>query len=136
MSKLLKTVGKQITCDKCMKGKDYIYPLDVQGNQIAQFEGISDFSGYSLVDEKGNQIDFDTPELTEGETLAQSVAKLSISNAQKDIQVQNLTQTIANLNIDNSKKDAQIQSLVQTMATLSNTVAQLQTKIEGGATNV
>lgn len=38
------------TCTTALKGADYIHLLDSNGNMIAAFDGITDFSGYSITD--------------------------------------------------------------------------------------
>ncbi len=68
---------EEIDCDRAVKGKDYIHCY-TNGNPIAIAEanGISDFSGYKLIDENGNQIDFETPMPTNSERLAATEAAL------------------------------------------------------------
>ena len=39
--------GERIECDKAIKGENFI-ELYMGGAKIASFEGISDFSGYSI----------------------------------------------------------------------------------------
>ena len=44
-----------IDCDTAIKGEDYIHLLDENGVLIACFDGISDFSGFTL--ENGSYVD-------------------------------------------------------------------------------
>lgn len=44
-----------IDCDKAIKGEDYIHLLDETGMLIARFDGIVDFSGFTL--ENGSYTD-------------------------------------------------------------------------------
>ena len=41
-------LGKSYTCTTALKGSDYIRLLDAEGTLIATFDGISDFSGFSI----------------------------------------------------------------------------------------
>ena len=47
--------------DKAIKGPDYVHLLDTSGNITASFEGISDFSGYELLEGEWSE-----PEPTKG----------------------------------------------------------------------
>lgn len=43
-------LGESITCTTALKGADYIHLLDDNGCMIAAFDGVSDFSGFTLTD--------------------------------------------------------------------------------------
>ena len=47
--------------DKAIKGPDYVHLVDASGNITASFEGISDFSGYELLEGEWSE-----PEPTKG----------------------------------------------------------------------
>lgn len=64
----LKILDEEISCDKVVKGQDYIHCYQ-DGEVTAQFSGISDFSGYALTDEDGNPVSFPEPELDDATQL-------------------------------------------------------------------
>lgn len=43
-------LGQMYICNTALKGADYIHLLDSDGVMIAAFDGISDFSGFSIKD--------------------------------------------------------------------------------------
>lgn len=45
---VVKYLDNSIECAKALKGDDYVHLLDSNGNMIAAFDGISDFSGFSI----------------------------------------------------------------------------------------
>lgn len=38
------------TCTTALKGEDYIHLLDASGNMVVSFDGVADFSGFSITD--------------------------------------------------------------------------------------
>ena len=44
----VKYLGDSYTCDKALKGTDYIHLLDSDGCMIVAFDGVQDFSGFSI----------------------------------------------------------------------------------------
>lgn len=40
--------GKSFTCNKAIKGTDYVHLIDASGVMIAAFDGVSDFSVFSI----------------------------------------------------------------------------------------
>lgn len=42
--------GDSYSCDKAIKGSDYIHLLDASGMLVASFEGIVDFSAFTISD--------------------------------------------------------------------------------------
>lgn len=45
---VVKYLDNSIECAKALKGDDYVHLLDADGNMIAAFDGVSDFSGFSI----------------------------------------------------------------------------------------
>ena len=43
-------LGESYDCATALKGDDYIHLLDSNGDMLAAFDGISDFSGFSITD--------------------------------------------------------------------------------------
>ena len=46
----IKIYGTDYTCEKAVKGTDFVHLYNSSGNLIGSFSGISDFSGYVLKD--------------------------------------------------------------------------------------
>lgn len=67
--------GDKISCTKAVKGADFITCYEGDSD-IISFEGIKDFSGYALTDEKGNSVEFSEPEIDEMTQLQIAMAEL------------------------------------------------------------
>jgi|GEM_PF-3362097 len=62
-------------CDKAVKGADYIHCYQ-DGKVIAKFNGITDFSGYALINVDGSPAEFSASELDEITQLQFAIAEL------------------------------------------------------------
>ncbi len=75
----MKTVtiyGEQYQCAKAIKGRDFVQLLDITGTRVAEFSGISDFSGY--------EGDWDAPEPTAEDQIRADVDYLLIAELARE----------------------------------------------------
>ena len=66
---IIKIYGTDYTCEKAVKGTDFVHLYDSSENLIGSFSGISDFSGYVLKDGEWTE-----PELSSEEILLELAA--------------------------------------------------------------
>lgn len=72
---ILKYYNEESSCDKAVKGPDYIICYQ-DDSVVAQFNGISDFAGYALTDDKGDPVPFHEPEPDEVTRLQLALTEL------------------------------------------------------------
>ena len=60
---IIKIYGTDYTCEKAVKGTDFVNLYDSSDNLIGSFSGISDFSGYVLKDGEWTEPELSTEEI-------------------------------------------------------------------------
>ena len=120
------------TCDKAIKGSDYIHLVDADGKLTACFEGVSDFNKFNITGgfwtAAPSNDDCEIAVVGAGGVIRKSTKKASdIASLQTD--VSSNTGTIASLQTDVSSNKSAIASLRGNVSSNNSAIATLQTDV-------